>query len=376
MSLVSATATSFRNAATSRIRPFRIAVYPPNVTEQGNPYFTLCHAALAKHGICVSDDLQIELPWLTARAGQLDAVHLHWPESIWRRQGFGALTRIGRAVRTGQRLLHLQRFLQTARRLGMQRIWTVHNLEPHEGAYRWDRYGYRLLAHESDLIVCHSRSAIEAVLQRNRPRGRVILMPIGEQSGTYPSPRPRGDVLAQLRLDPLLPVVSCLGRLRGYKGLDLACAAIERLNGRVQLIVGGPRHAGFDLPPIQQAVERTRDIVLIERKLSDQEFSDLMSASDAVLLPYRQITGSAALLTALGFGRGVIASDLPYFREILAAEPDAGVIVPSRDPQTWAATIIAYLARPAETRWRSALRLAEQYSWDRCVEPMVTALGV
>ena len=42
-----------------------------------------------------------------------------------------------------------------------------------------------------------------------------------------------------MRLDPRRPVVSCLGRMRPYKGLDMACAAVERLNGRVQLIIGG-----------------------------------------------------------------------------------------------------------------------------------------
>jgi glycosyltransferase involved in cell wall biosynthesis len=362
---------------TARTRPFRIAAYPPHVAQLENPYFTLFHAALAKHGICVSDDLEIDPRWLRSRAGQLDAVHLHWPENIWRQQrDFGRLSRPARALRAGRRFWDLYRFLRVARGLGIQRIWTVHNLEPHEGAYRWDRYGYRLLAYESDLVVCHSRSAIESVLQRDRPRGRVILMPMGAQAGTYPSPRPRGDVLAQLGLDPDLPVVASLGRLRWYKGLDLACAAIERLHGRVQLIVGGPRHAGFDLTPIQQAVERTRGIVLIARKLSDQEFSDFMSASDAVLLPYRQITGSAALLTALGFGRGVVASDLPYFREILAEQSDASAIVASSDPGAWADSIIAFLSRPVETRQRAALRLADRYSWDRCVEPMVAAVNM
>jgi len=49
------------------------------VTGEGNPYFRLCHAALAKRGISVADDLEIDLPWLAARAEFIDAVHLHWP---------------------------------------------------------------------------------------------------------------------------------------------------------------------------------------------------------------------------------------------------------------------------------------------------------
>ncbi len=285
-------------------QPFRIAVYPPRVVQRGNPYFTLCHAALEKHGIAAVDDLAIDLGHLRGRAGTLDAVHLHWPEDIWRKDFSRAAGRLGRALRAGQGLLYLRRFLRAARALGIERVWTVHNMEPHEGAYRWDHYGYRLLARETDVVICHSRSTMEAVQREYRPRGRVILMPIGELGSAYPAPRPRAQVLSQLGLNPERPTVSCLGRLRDYKGLDLACEAVARLKGRVQLVLGGPRHAGFDTGPIRAAVARTPGLVLIERVVTDQEFADIMGASDAALLSYRKITGSAALLSALGFGRG------------------------------------------------------------------------
>jgi beta-1,4-mannosyltransferase len=361
-------------SVTSSSQPFRIAVYPPRVVQRGNPYFALCHAALEKHGIVAVDDLEVDVEELRGRAGALHALHLHWPEDIWR-QDFGPATgRLGRASRAVRRLFYLRRFLRAARAMGIARVWTVHNMEPHEGAYRWDHYGYRLLARETDLVICHSRSTMEAVQREYRPRGRVILMPIGELGSAYPAARPRAEVLGELGLDPERPTVACLGRLRDYKGLDLACEAVGRLDGRVQLIMGGPSHAGFDAAPLRAAVERTPGLVLIDRAVTDQEFADIMGASDAALLSYRKITGSAALLSALGFGRGVIASDLAYFREILDGEPDAGLLVPSRDPDDWARAIEAYLARPAEVRRRAASRLADRYSWDRSVEPLVAAL--
>ena len=117
--------------------------------------------------------------------------------------------------------------------------------------------------------------------------------------------------------------------------------------------------------------------VVIDRELTDQEFADLTAASDAVLLPYRAITGSGALLAALGLGRGVVTSDLPYFREILADEPDAGMVVSGWDTAAWANALLQYLERrPAAVRSRAALRLAARYRWDRCVEPLVDALGI
>jgi glycosyltransferase involved in cell wall biosynthesis len=201
-------------------------------------------------------------------------------------------------------------------------------------------------------------------------------MPLGDPAPAYPRARSRFEVTRELGLDPERPIVACLGRLRNYKGLDLACAAIGRLNGRVQLVIGGLRHAGFDVERLVAAIGRTSAGVVIDRRLTDQEFADLTAASDAALLPYRAITGSAALLAALGLGRGVVTSELPYFQEILAQEPDAGVTVRGWDAADWADGIMRYLERPAEVRRRAALRLAARYSWDRCVEPLVAALGV
>lgn len=368
-----AAAMVLRASGVAGNRLFHIAAYP-RVTRLGNPYFDACHAALAKHGVTVSDELEVDPHWLEVRAGSVDAVHLHWPETFWRREPFGRLSRLGRGLRASHRLVQLRRFMRTARRLGMQRLWTLHNVSPHEGAYCWDRYGYRLLARECDLIVCHSDSAVATVRRLFRPTARTIVMPIGELGHNHPTPRRRDRVLGELHLDPAVPVVSCLGRLRYYKGLDLACAAVERLNGDVQLIVGGPRHAGFDVTPLREAMARTRAIAVLDRRLTDQEFADVLAASDAVLLPYRAITGSSALLTALGFGRGVVVSDLPYFREILSPEHEAGAIVTGEDATAWADAIREFLSRPADARNRAALRLAARYSWDRCVEPLVAAI--
>jgi glycosyltransferase involved in cell wall biosynthesis len=358
----------------SPTRPFRIAVYPRDIARKvNNPYFYLCHAALEARGVSASDDLEIDIGWLEARVDRVDAVHLHWPEYVWRK-GFAGTGRLARAVKATERLFLLRQFLRTARRLGIQRIWTVHNMEPHEGGYRWDRYGYRLMARESDIIVCHSRASVDAVQRAFRPRGRVIFMPMGALGAAYPAPRPAAEVIGDLGLDPRLPMVSCIGRLREYKGLDLACATAERLAGRVQTVIGGLPHSGFDVRFLRQAAESIPGLRLIERALTDQEVADITAASDATLLPYRRITGSAALLMALGLGRGGLTSDLPYFREILAGEPDAGVVVPSRDAAVWAEHVLAYLAKPPEARERAALRLANQYSWDRCVEALVGAI--
>jgi len=169
-------------------------------------------------------------------------------------------------------------------------------------------------------------------------------------------------------------MVSALGCLRRYKGLDLACEAVGRLEGKVQLVIGGLPHPEIDLAALRRAVGPTLRFALLDRWLTDQEFADIVAASEAILLPYRQITGSGALLAAWTLGCGVIASDLPFFAEMLGPEPDAGRLFPAGDAAGLAQAIAAYLAIPAPRRAEAALGMARRHAWDRCVEPVVGVL--
>ena len=352
-----------------------VAVYS-RLAGLDHPYFRLMHRSLERAGISIDGNVQIGVSWLRSNRGRVDAVHFHWPETIWRDRRADPRRILARAAHAGREILRIARFVREAHRLGITCIWTIHNLEPHEGSSRWDRLGYGLLARSSDVIVSHSAGALEEATRKyGIPAGKSIVMPMGPMHEAYPPARPRDVVLRELGLDPALPMVSCLGRIRGYKGLDLACAAVERLNGRVQLAVAGPVQAGFDVVGLREAIARVPGAIVIPRQLDDQEFADLMAASDAAFLPYRNVTGSAVLLTAIGFGRPVIAADLPYFREVLAPEPDAGELVGEADPALWAGAIDAFFAQPLDRRRQAVSRLADRYSWDRVVVPLVDALA-
>jgi glycosyltransferase involved in cell wall biosynthesis len=104
--------------------------------------------------------------------------------------------------------------------------------------------------------------------------------------------------------------------------------------------------------------------------ISDQHLSNFLNASDAVLLPYRRITGSAALSTALSAARGVVVADLPYFREVLGPEPDAAAFFRPGCASDLASAIASFLSVPVEIRNAAASRLAARYDWPTVVEPV------
>jgi beta-1,4-mannosyltransferase len=352
---------------------FRVASFPDNTA--GNPGLKMFYGGLAAHGIELTTRLVCEPTWIRAHAASLDAIHVHWPEKIWRGKTRGRMHRLARVATLDRyrAVIRFARMLKIAGALGLKRIWTVHNIEPHDGADWLDRLGYSIAARHSDLLICYSQSAVAEVGARYRPPGQVVGIAHGNYHGIYPPPTNRDIVLREFGLDPRLPVVCCVGIIKRYKGLDVACDAVRRLAGQVQLAICGAPHSVIDTETVRKQIHGLPG-VLVARALSDQEFSDIIGASEAVLLPYRKITGSGSLLGAWTLARGVIASDLPLFQEMLACEPQAGQLFRADDSASLAEAIRHYLSTPADARAAAAMRAANFYSWDRTVEPVVKVM--
>jgi hypothetical protein len=157
--------------------------------------------------------------------------------------------------------------------------------------------------------------------------------------------------------------------------VELACDAVERLGGKVQLLVGGQAHSGFDVKGLLARAAASRGaIVAVPRVLTEREFSDAVAGSDAVLLPYRAVTGSGVMFAAWTQGAGVIASDLPFFSEMLDAHPLCGRTFAAGNAADLANAIETYLAISAETRRQAVAAAVESLAPERIVTPFVDEL--
>ena len=374
-------------------RPYRITSLPGRTAVSS--YVNLFYEALAPYGVELVGQLTVDRRWLKQETPKLDAIHIHWPEWFLYKYelslGHKALhvvrtlqqlhipgsTRLLRLLRTAKRLrggLDFRAFLDATRRAGLRIIWTFHNAEAHTDPDYSDRVAFRMLSTRADLVICHSESARNEYLRTYGPPRRLVVMPIGNYESVFLPARPRDEVLQDLGLRADIPVLCCVGRLRGNKGLDIAVEAVARLDHRVQLIIGGSPDPRFDTEDLRAALSSIPGTVLISRRLSEQEVVDILVASNVALLPYRKVTGSAALMSAITLGRGVVASDLPYFREILQDEPDAGVLVEPGNAAALAAGVECYLAVPSDVRQEAALRLSNRYQWPKVVGPVGAVL--
>jgi beta-1,4-mannosyltransferase len=73
----------------------------------------------------------------------------------------------------------------------------------------------------------------------------------------------------------------------------------------------------------------------------------------------------------LTLGRGVVATDIPYFREILGQDSPAGILVPPCDPEGLARGIRRFLQIPFQERCAAARAIADKYPWPEVVKAVV-----
>jgi beta-1,4-mannosyltransferase len=332
--------------------------------ETQNPYFRLLYRALATYGIEHRGEFQLNSDWLRETAAELDAIHVHWPEHMWRLEGRTRLRRIWWLIG----------FLRLARTFQIQRVWTVHNLPPHE-IRPADLAALWVLAREIDLFVCHSVDVALRVRRWLRPprSSAIVLMRLGNYDGAYPPPRDPEAFARSFRIPLTKPIVTVLGLLRAYKGLDVALQAARLLRPSVHLVIAGSPLS--DISALRREAAASEDhVTLIADRLSDQDVSNLLYLSEMMWLPYHRISSSSAALLALTSSRGVIASDLPFFREILEGADDAGRLVKPSDPMALAEATRAYLEVAANERSTAARRLADRYAWDQVVRDFALAL--
>lgn len=357
----------------------------------GNPYIDLFYDALVPYGVECVGQLKFDHECLIGNLDYFDAIHLHWPENIWRNYTLSFLGKIAHSDIRGtwrlskilekifdnqirrQSLKWFESNLNFLKRNGKKIIWTWHNVEPHENVDDFDRQAQQLLARKADLVIFHSQLAEAMCRNAYDIDCQTVVMSHGNYKGVYPVPNDRMAVLVKLGLDPDIPIVGMLGNIRGYKGLDLAIDACVELGDDIQFLCAGNVHPSFDWNTVVEKAAKLKYCKLIPEYISDQDFSDYLSVMDVLLLPYRKVTGSGALLASLTLGRGVVATDLPFFKEVLGANPTAGRLV-SLDAFSLNEGIADYIKLPAPEREEAALTLADKYDWEDVIRPVVSVL--
>ena len=307
---------------THALRSIRIAVRP-DPADCPNPYLRLFYQALEPCGVTVAEPLKVNDDWLREHAAMpsMQSTFTGPRRSGGRRRRAGTLKRI----------VGLLSFLRLAGRLGIKRVWTVHNIVPHEARAGVDFLGSLALARSADLLICHSEetadagaATLSAARVDRRDAARQLRRRLSRSRGRV---RWSFATSGWTRIGRSWPVSANSARTKA----SMSPAQPSNVSAApFNWIVAGQPHA--EMPPILADL-RSTDAVVLNRRVSDQEFADITSAADLVWLPYHHVTGSSVILASLTLGTAVVASDLPFFREVLEHEGPAGLLAPAGDAQ-------------------------------------------
>ncbi len=220
-----------------------------------------------------------------------------------------------------------------------------------------------------DRLVVHTE-ANKADFLKTFPRipaERVSIVPMVEYNeNDMPAGASQQSAREKLHLPQDAFIVGFFGSIRYYKGLDVLVKAFleaQQHNSNLHLMIGGKIDPlEKDKVPSEDYLKSLPNVHLFEGFIPTNEAWSYFLAPDVMVLPYRHIYQSAALITAMGFGCPIIATQVGGLAETIDGN---GWIVPSEDSSALAEAILEAAANPqrlTEMGQRSTAIIRERHS--------------
>jgi glycosyltransferase involved in cell wall biosynthesis len=147
----------------------------------------------------------------------------------------------------------------------------------------------------------------------------ISVIPHGEFSDMIASPDEITDSNDPAFYDPERINLLFFGQIKKTKGLGLLLEALQQVDGRFHLVIAGKsRDDHLDNYRLMLGeLLPAGKVKVLNRHVSDAERDYLFRHCDVVVLPYLRIYQSGVLLLAMSYGKAIIASDVPPFKEII-----------------------------------------------------------
>ena len=261
------------------------------------------------------------------------------------------------------------RMFKRFKAMGIQLVYTAHNLLPHEERM-WHRKQFASLYKTVNQIIVHSESNKKELVATFMPDAtKVHVIPQGNFSDFSGEALTREKGKEMLGIDPKQKVILFFGLIKRYKGLGCLIKAFPMVNKRLpgtKLLIAGKPNENFS--PYENLIADlgiVEDVITHLRFIPYKELAVYFCAADVVVLPYLKTYQSAVVFTAYTFGRPVIAAATGGLPEAIE-KGKSGYVVPPADEQVLAEAICEVLSdEPMMAQMGDYARhLAEtKYSW-------------
>lgn len=284
----------------------RILASPAFSNEKVNPYNALLYKEINAIEPAVS-----EYSHKKALLEKFDILHFHWPD------GFINPPRL---LKAWQRVMLFVLIIISAKLKGTKVVWTVHNIRPHDAAHpKLSQAVMDWFVEQCDGLIFmseESRKVFFEFYQLPIATPNVII-PHGHYRNSYPAAINQSLAKTQLGLPTDKHVLLSFGMIKPYKNID---ALIEAFNQaeleNYLLVVAGSADSAELATKLIEIKGDNANIHLFLKFIPDDELHWYFSAADIVVLPYKAILNSGALLLALSFNKPVIAPAIGAFMSL------------------------------------------------------------
>lgn len=264
---------------------------------------------------------------------------------------------------------HARKEILAARLAGVPAIFRTENLSPSANLKRFTKYMVKPFDLLTNYIISPAEENRQEQLQLvGRKPSKLFLSYNGIELDRYDVNHDVAAAKRALNLDPNIPVVGAVGRLREQKGHTYLVAAAERIikeYGAVNFVILG--EGPLEQPLKEQVAKLGLEKYFHWVGLQREALLLYISAMDIAAMPSLHEGFSIVMLEFMAMGKPLIASDLQCFRE--ATVPgESGLLVPSQNSDELATAIISLLRDPARAKLmgqKAAERVRTEFSIQR-----------
>ena len=282
-----------------------------------NPYQKELAKELEKQGVTVMLGRSAgRFPLLNAirATGKQNILHLHWTHGFI--IGSTALKTMLKGLRFLAELIVLKI-------KGVKIIWTIHNLVEHERRYsKLELFFQRIAVIFYDHLIVHSLYAQRTVLETYRLsskfKSKISIIPHGNYIDSYENRISREEARDKLLSKGERLFFLYFGQIRPYKGVFKLIETFQKINHSniCLFIVGKPINEAVK-DKLCKLIYPNSKIYTVLNFVPDNEIQIYMNAADVIILPYRDILTSGAVILAMSFGKPIIAPAIGCIPDVL-----------------------------------------------------------
>jgi beta-1,4-mannosyltransferase len=323
-----------------------------------NPYVDLLCEGLRQPDLALAPEVVdgFSLGWVWRERRRVDVVHIHWAELLF------VYPSLARSLK---RWVSVMLGVLLARLAGIRLIYTVHNLQQHEGQRpTLARLGNAVLFALAQGVHVHDQDTADLLARRWHRRRGVRVIPHGNYATVYPNTVTREAARERLGIAPEAFVYLFLGRIRPYKGVEDLIAAFRTMPDpdAVLLIAGELHEPGYDQQIRQLAGDDGR-VRLHLRFVAEDDLQVYFNSCDVVVLPYRHVTTSGAAFLAFTFGVPIIAPALGSFLALASPAGERGILYDADLAEGLTAALGDARGRDLSAMRRACVAYMEQLDW-------------